>query len=140
MIVAIGVLGGGAVVATAQMSTDGLPAYTKGYQSWPKLNSKPFKGTSPAHVGIKNVYASKPRSKTTRKFPDGTVIVKSIARAGAKGSPAQVAVMRKVSGKWQWAEYSASGARYSKLSVPASTCTGCHVAVQVLSDWVFTRG
>ena len=91
------------VAATATTTKNGLPSYTDGYTGWRKLNRRPI--TTPgAHNGIKNVYASKPRA-ANRRFPNGTVIVKSIAEPGAKGLAAQVAVMRKVQGRWQWVEY-----------------------------------
>jgi hypothetical protein len=137
-VVALGVSGAIAVVAAGQAGTNGLPAYTKGYQAWPKLNRAPVTGGSPAHAGVKNTFASKARTRQAKRFPNGTVIVKSIAEPGAKGLPALVAVMRKVNGKWQWAEYSLSGKRYSKLSIPTSVCTGCHVGAKA-NDWVFTR-
>jgi hypothetical protein len=137
LLIAVGLLGAGAVAATAKMS-NGLPAYTRGYGDWPKLNRKPVRGGSPAHSGVKNTYASKPQSERANRFPNGTVIVKSIARPGATGLPAMVAVMRKVKGKWQWAEYSLSGSRYSKLAIATSVCTGCHVGAKQ-NDWVFTR-
>ena len=134
LVLALGLGGAVAVVAAAQTS-NGLPAYTKGYTTWPKLNRKPVTGGSPAHSGVKNTYASRPRSG--RAFPNGTVIVKTIARPGAAGRPFQVAVMRKVKGTWRWAEYQLSGARYERLGVPTSVCTSCHVGAKA-RDWVFT--
>jgi hypothetical protein len=125
-----------AVVATAQ-TTNGLPTYTKNYKKWPKLNKKVIKGGSPAHQGVKNVHASKKQNLKTKKFPNGTVIVKSIATPGQKGLPALVAVMRKAKGRWQWGEYSLSGKRYSRLQIPNSVCTGCHVGAKK-KDFVFT--
>jgi len=124
------------VVASAQTQANGLPAYTDGYLTWPKLNRRPVTGGSPAHSGIKNVYASKRRAGKT--FPNGTVIVKTIAAPGSRGLPRQVAVMRKLSGKWQWAEYARGNSRYTKLALPTSVCTGCHVGARS-SDWVFTK-
>ena len=85
-----------AVVALASTSASRLPSYTNGYAKWPRINKKPFTSTGPlssAHVGVKNVYASK--RKVGKKYPNGTVIVKTIQRAGRKGMPGQVAVMRK---------------------------------------------
>lgn len=124
-----------AVVATAAPTKNGLPSYTDGYATWPKLNRKPV--TTPgAHNGVKNVYASKPR-RANRTFPNGTVIVKSIARPGAKGLPAQVAVMRKVRGNWQWVEYDLSGGRYGVLA-KGQLCVSCHMQARA-NDWVFTK-
>jgi hypothetical protein len=132
----LGLFAAAAVVATAQ-TTNGLPQYTKNYKKWPKLNKKVIKGGSPAHQGVKNVFSSKKQNLKTKKFPNGTVIVKSIAEPGRKGLPAMVAIMRKVKGKWRWGEYSLSGKRYSRLAIPNSVCTGCHVGAKK-KDWVFT--
>ena len=124
------------VAATATTTKNGLPAYTDGYTAWRKLNRRPI--TTPgAHNGIKNVYASKPRA-ASRRFPNGTVIVKSIAEPGAKGLAAQVAVMRKVRGRWQWVEYTLDRGRYGVLA-RGSLCTQCHMQARA-NDWVFTKG
>ena len=105
-----------AVVAAASTSANGLPSYTNGYATWPKINKKPFTSTGPlssAHAGVKNVYASK--KKVGKRYPNGTVIVKSIRRTGDKPSlPAQVAVMRKTNGTWRYVEYELSGIALSR--------------------------
>ena len=119
----------------ASAAANGLPSYTDGYARWAKLNRKPV--TTPgAHDGVKNVYASKPRG-ANRRFPDGTVIVKSIAAPGAKGLARQVAVMRKARGRWQWVEYSLAGRRYEVLA-RGQLCVDCHVRAKT-TDWVFTK-
>src|SRR5688572_32890803 len=103
-----------AVVAAASTSANGLPSYTNGYAKWPRINKKPFTSTGPlssAHQGVKNVYASK--KKVGARYPNGTVIVKTIQPAGRKGLPSQVAVMRKSSGRWRYVEYELSGVRYT---------------------------
>ena len=126
------------VVATAQTTANGLPSYTNGYQKWPKLNRKPFTKCGPpcAHAGVKNVYASK--RKVGSKYPNGTVIVKSIAQRGDKPAlPSQVAVMRKTSGRWRFVEYSLSGSRYSVLA-QGQLCVSCHVQAKS-NDYVFTK-
>jgi hypothetical protein len=137
LVVAAGLAGAIAVVAAANSSANGLPAYTNGYPGWKKLNKKPIAGGSSAHVGVKNVYASKPRA-ASRRFPNGTVIVKTIATRGAKGLPGQVAVMRKVAGRWRWVEYSLSGKRYTAFA-QGQVCTSCHMDARS-RDWVFTKG
>jgi len=121
--------------ATAATTKNGLPAYTDGFTKWQKLNRKPV--TTPgAHNGVKDVYASRARAPN-RKFPNGTVIVKSIADPGAKGLARQVAVMRKVRGTWQWVEYERSGGRYAVLA-KGSLCSSCHMQARA-NDWVFTK-
>jgi Cytochrome P460 len=133
--VALAVACAGAVVTLAAPAKNGLPSYTNGYAGWTKLNRKPF-STPGAHNGVKNVYASKTRA-ANRTFPDGAVIVKSIAEPGAKGLPAQVAVMRKVRGRWQWIEYTLTGSRYGVLA-RGQLCVDCHMQVRS-NDWVFTK-
>jgi Cytochrome P460 len=124
-----------AVVAASKTAANGLPAYTNGYAKWTKLNRKAV--TTPgAHNGVKNVYASRKRA-ANRTFPNGTVIVKSIAEPGARGLPERVAVMRKVAGRWRWVEYELAGSSYNAFA-SGQICTGCHVQAKA-NDWVFTR-
>jgi hypothetical protein len=124
------------VVAAAETTANGLPAYTDGYQKWPKLNGEPVTGGSPAHRGTKNVYASK--RKVGKKFPNGTVIVKSIARSGDRPRlPGQVAVMRKVKGRWRFVEYELEGSRYTVLA-QGQLCVSCHMQAKA-NDYVFTK-
>ena len=129
------VAGSIAVASFAAPPQNGLPAYTNGYATWPRINKKPF-STPGAHNGVKNVYASTPRGRNGL-FPNGTVIVKSIADPGAKGLPKQVAVMPKVRGWWQWIEYDRTGSRYGVLALGA-LCVSCHMQVKT-NDWVFTK-
>ena len=124
------------VVASAETAATGLPSYTNGYVGWQKLNRKPITGGSAAHSGTKNVYASK--RKAGRRYPNGTVIVKTIARSGdRKARPSQVAVMRKVDGRWRFVEYELSGSRYTVLA-QGQLCVSCHVQARS-SDYVFTK-
>jgi hypothetical protein len=126
-------------VAVASTSANGLPSYTNGYAKWPRINKKPFTSTgllSSAHTGVKNVYASK--KKVGKKYPNGTVIVKSIRRAGDKPAlPNQVAVMRKTNGNWRYVEYQLSGARYTVLA-QGQLCQSCHMRARA-NDYVFTK-
>lgn len=126
------------VVALASDSANGLPAYTNGYAKWPRINAKPFTTCGPpcAHTGVKNVYASK--RKIGSRYPNGTVVVKTLARSGDRPSrPSQLAVMRKVSGRWRFVEYALSGARYSVLG-QGSFCQSCHARARA-NDYVFTK-
>jgi Cytochrome P460 len=128
-----------AIVAVASTSANGLPSYTNGYSKWPRINKKPFTTTGPlssAHTGVKNVYASK--GKVGRRYPNGTVVVKSIRRAGDKPAlPSQVAVMRKTNGKWRYVEYQLSGSRYGVLA-QGQLCQNCHMQARA-NDYVFTK-
>ncbi len=135
---AIAVASALSVVALASTAADGLPSYTTGYAKWPRLNKKPFTSTGPlssAHRGVKNVYASK--RIVGKRYPNGTVIVKTIQPSGRKGKPFQVAVMRKVAGKWRYVEYELSGSRYTVLAQGA-LCQSCHMQARA-NDYVFTK-
>jgi cytochrome P460 len=125
------------VVALASTSAAGLPSYTDGYAKWPRINAKPFTRCGPpcAHSGVKNVYASK--RKVGAKYPNGTVIVKTVSTPGRRGMPGQVAVMRKVSGHWRFVEYQLSGSRYTVLG-QGQFCQSCHTRARA-SDFVFTK-
>jgi hypothetical protein len=122
----------------------GLPAYTAGYQSWTKLNSKPIPpARSDPHLGTKNVYASRLPRAGSALYPVGTVVVKDITRPGAR-FVGVVAVMRKQAGVkanngWQMIEYTRSSSR-SRFTVLAqgSICYSCHVGAK-RTDYVFTR-
>jgi hypothetical protein len=127
------------VVALASSSANGLPSYTNGYAKWPRINKKPFTTTGPlssAHSGVKNVYASK--RKAGSRYPNGTVIVKTIQPGGRKGKPYQVAVMRKSNGRWRYDEYQLSGSSYSRLDYSQSLCQNCHAQARA-NDYVFTK-
>jgi hypothetical protein len=139
VLVAVAVSAVVVVTATAQTRRDGLPAYTNGWQKWPKINRKPFRSTGPlssAHSGVKNVYTSKP--KKGKAYPNGTVIVKTIVKPGTK-FVGQFAVMRKVKGRWQYIEWERSSptARYGLLAQGA-LCQGCHMQARA-NDFVFTK-
>jgi hypothetical protein len=124
------------VVASAETSANGLPSYTNGYLGWQKLNRRPITGGSAAHSGTKNVYVSK--RKAGRRYPNGAVIVKTIARPGdRKARPSQVAVMRRVDGRWRFVEYELSGSRYTVLA-QGQLCVSCHMQAKS-SDYVFTK-
>jgi Cytochrome P460 len=139
-IVAVAALASSAVVvAVASSTANGLPSYTNGYEKWRKLNRKPFESTGPlsnAHAGRKNVYASKRKARS--RFPNGTVIVKTIVPRGV-GYVAQVAVMRKLKGRWKYVEYTRSSraARYTVLA-QGQLCQSCHVQAKA-NDYVFTK-
>ncbi len=126
------------VVAVASTSANGLPAYTNGYAKWQKINRKPFTRCGPpcAHSGLKNVYASK--RKVGARYPNGAVIVKTVAQRGGRPAlPSQVAIMRKLNGKWRYVEFGLSGSRYSVIG-QGSFCQSCHAQARA-TDYVFTK-
>jgi hypothetical protein len=128
-----------AVVAYAETSANGLPSYTNGYPKWTKINRKPFTSTGPlssAHSGVKNVYASK--RKVGKRYPNGTVIVKTIQPSGRTGKPYQVAVMRKTNARWRYDEFQLSGSSYRNLGYSQQLCQNCHSAARA-NDYVFTK-
>jgi hypothetical protein len=126
------------VVAAARTTASGLPSYTNGYLKWPKINKKPIRNEDPrsGHAGTKNVYVSK--RKVGSKYPNGTVVVKTIVEAGTK-YVGKVAVMRKTSGRWRYVEYERSTptARYTVLA-QGQLCVDCHVLAKS-NDYVFTK-
>jgi hypothetical protein len=137
----------GATVAQARSDATpralpGLPRYTAGYTSWTRINRAPIRGGSAAHVGTKNVYAS--RRKAGGRYPYGTVVVKEGFRPGQR-APYLIAVMRKVRGAsprnndWVMIEWTRPGpsGRFSELA-RGQVCYGCHVGARA-NDYVFTR-
>ena len=123
----------------------GLPTYTAGYTQWTKLNAMPIlpRRSGDAHLGTKNVYASKLPPRGSTRYPLGTVIVKDIRRPGAK-FVGVVAAMRKLAGVkanngWQMIEWSrpTTGSRFTVLA-QGQLCFSCHVQVKS-RDYVFTR-
>jgi hypothetical protein len=139
LVASVAIASAAVVVASARTTANGLPAYTNGWQSWPKINRKPFTSTGPlssAHTGVKNVYAS--RKKSRGKYPNGTVIVKTIVKPGTR-FVGQFAVMRKVQGRWRYVEYerSSAKARYTVLA-QGQLCSSCHAQARA-NDYVFTK-
>jgi hypothetical protein len=138
IVTAVALAASAVVVALAATTANGLPAYTNGYQTWPKLNRKPFASCdSPcAHSGVKNVYASK--RKVGKRFPNGTVIVKTIVKPRTR-FVGQFAVMRKVRGRWRYVEYerSSPSARFTVLA-QGQLCQSCHQQARA-NDYVFTK-
>jgi hypothetical protein len=64
--------------------------------------------------------------------------VKTVAQQGdAAALPSQVAVMRKISGRWRYVEYSLDGSRYTVLG-QGSFCASCHAQARA-NDYVFTK-
>ena len=136
-VVAAAVIAALGVTAYASTSARGLPADTNGYATWHRVNARPFTRCGPpcAHSGVKNVYASKP--KVGSRYPNGTVVVKTVGRTGdAAQRPSQIAVMRKLAGRWVYVEYVLSGSRYGVLA-QGRFCQSCHMRARA-TDYVFT--
>jgi hypothetical protein len=125
----------------------GLPGYTAGYRSWLKLNRKPIppRAGGDAHLGTKNVYASKRRRDG--RFPYGTILVKEAVRPG-KDFLGLIAVMRKRRGSdpahndWEFVEFTrdAKEARFS-LTARDAVCWSCHMGAEKTDFvWIYTLG
>jgi hypothetical protein len=139
IVVAAALLAAG--VAGAQARKDGLPTYVTGYAGWPKVNKAPIRGGSPAHQGVKHVYASK--RKVGRRYPVGTIVVKTASPPGKRWL-SLVAAMRRVkrdaNGGWRWEEFTRTSpqGRFTKVRFPESGCAACHMQAKT-NDYVFTR-
>jgi hypothetical protein len=139
IVVAAALLAAG--VAGAQARKDGLPTYVTGYAGWPKVNKAPIRGGSPAHQGVKHVYASK--RKVGRRYPVGTIVVKTASPPGKRWL-SLVAAMRRVkrdaNGGWRWEEFTRTSpqARFTRVGFPESGCAACHMQAKA-NDYVFTR-
>jgi hypothetical protein len=126
----------------------GLPRYTAGYENWTKLNARgiPPREEGDAHIGTKNVYASRTRGADGR-FPNRTIIVKEAARPG-KDFVGLVAVMRKIRGAdpahndWVFIEWTRDGRkeRFTEIARD-SVCWSCHVgAAENDYVWIYELG
>jgi hypothetical protein len=126
----------------------GLPRYTAGYEDWTKLNRGriPPREGGDAHLGTKNVYASRER-RANGRFPNRTIIVKEAARPG-KDFIGLVAVMRKIAGAdpahndWVFIEWTREGPkqRFTEAARDA-VCWSCHVgAAQNDYVWIYELG
>ena len=135
IVTAVALASSAVVVAIAATGANGLPAYTNGYQKWPKLNRKPFTTCGPpcAHSGVKNVYASK--RKVGRRFPNGTVVVKTIVKPGTR-FVGQFAVMRKLRGRWRYVEYERSSRTARSFS---ATARSAKVSCSFRFSWTTTQ-
>jgi hypothetical protein len=126
----------------------GLPAFTAGYDGWAKLNRKPIapRASGDAHLGTKNVFASKER-RANERFPGGTIVVKEAIRPG-KDFVGLIAIMRKERGldpahnDWRFVEYTRerAGERFAPTASGA-VCWTCHMgAEQTDYVWIYKLG
>jgi hypothetical protein len=126
----------------------GLPAFTAGYEEWTKLNRKriPPRESGDAHLGRKNVFASKER-RASGSFPNGTILVKEAVRPG-KDFIGLIAIMRKERGldrdhnDWRFVEYTrASAAARFAETASDSVCWSCHMGAQQTDYvWFYSLG
>ncbi len=125
----------------------GLPRFTAGYDSWVKLNRKPIppRPSGDAHLGTKEVFASKPPRAGV--FPDGTIIVKEAVRPG-DDFLGLIAVMRKAEGSdpahndWRFVEFTRDS-RKDRFGETASgaVCWTCHMGAEKTDYvWIYTLG
>jgi hypothetical protein len=125
----------------------GLPSYTAAYRSWPKVNRNPIppRAGGDAHLGTKNVFASKRRRGG--RFPEGTILVKEAVRPG-KDFLGLIAMMRKRRGSdpahndWQFLEFTRE-ARRAPFSLTArdEVCWSCHMGAEKTDYvWIYTLG
>lgn len=126
----------------------GLPRFTAGYEEWTRLNRRPIppRPSGDAHLGTKNVYASKERRGSGR-FPDGTILVKEAMRPG-KEFVGLIAFMRKQRGAdpahhdWTFVEYTRER-RDDRFVETASgaVCWTCHMGAEGTDYvWIYTLG
>jgi hypothetical protein len=59
-------------------------------------------------------------------FPDSSLLVKKLFTGASTGSVAGYAVMYKLGGSWNWAEYSPTGTVLFSINTDNSLCVGCH--------------
>jgi hypothetical protein len=122
----------------------GIPSYVRGYKRWQKLNRRPVRGGSSAHVGTKNVYVSKRLRAGQKRYPVGTIIVKEAVDPGGR-FVSLIAVSRKIRGfnrrhnDWQMIEWSrdSASARFSEVA-RGQICYSCHIGARS-RDYVWTK-
>jgi cytochrome P460 len=124
----------------------GLPRFTARYKAWARLNRKaiPPRSSGDAHLGTKQVYASKERRGNGR-FPYGTVIVKEATRPG-EDFLGLIATMRKRNGAdtahndWVFVEYTRESADTPFRETASGTvCWSCHMgAAKTDYLWIYT--
>jgi Cytochrome P460 len=115
---------------------NGLPKNIVGFEKWTKVAKN--LDTGGPHAGeTKIVFANVVAAKAWKgksALPLGSLVVKT---AGSVSSPSFVAIMKKTSKGWDYAEYMPSSGKYSLIGSGAS-CSGCHVNAKA-KDYLFSR-
>jgi Cytochrome P460 len=114
----------------------GLPKNIVGFEKW-KVVAKNLDTGGPHAGKNKIVFANAAGAKMWKgktALPVGSLVVKT---AGSVSSPSFVAIMKKTSKGWDYAEYTPSNGKYSLIGSGAS-CSGCHENAKA-NDYLFTR-
>jgi cytochrome P460 len=140
--------GAGCGGSSDESAPPGIPAIASDYRAWAKLNTEPIppRSSGDAHLGTKNVYASKKRAADGR-FPDGTIVVKEATRPG-KDFVGLLAVMRKqkatdpAHNDWVFVEYLRDEpAEAFSEAASGAVCWSCHMgAAKTDYLWIYTLG
>jgi Cytochrome P460 len=114
----------------------GLPKNIVGFEKWEVVAQN--LDTGGPHAGEnKIVFANVKAAKVWRgknPLPVGSLVVKT---AGGVSSPSFVAVMKKTTKGWDYAEYTPNKGKYSLIGSGAS-CSGCHEDAKA-NDYLFSR-
>jgi hypothetical protein len=129
----------------------GLPEFTAGYRDWLRLNEEPIppNPSGDAHLGTKNVYASKQADRAGGElvYPQGTIIVKE-AKRPETSFIGLIAVMRKeksadpAHNDWVFVEWTRSSPTEPfRETASDAVCWSCHMnAAETDYVWVHTLG
>jgi hypothetical protein len=113
-----------------------LPKNIVGFEKWTQVAKN--LDTGGPHAGEnKIVFANTVGAKVWKgktALPLGSLVVKT---AGSVSSPSFVAIMKKTSKGWDYAEYTPSDGKYSLIGSGAS-CSGCHQNAKA-KDYLFSR-
>jgi hypothetical protein len=121
---------------TLAAGLSGLPKSIVGFEKW-KVVAQNLDTGGPHAGENKMVFANAAAAKVwsgKNPLPVGSLIVKT---AGSVSSPTFVAIMKKTSKGWDYAEYTPSAGKYSLIGSGAS-CSGCHQNAKA-KDYLFSR-
>jgi Cytochrome P460 len=115
---------------------NGLPKNIVGFEKW-KVVAQNLDTGGPHAGENKKVFANVAAAKVWKgKNPlsVGSLIVKT---AGSVSSPSFVAIMKKTSKGWDYAEYTPNNGKYSLIG-SGTSCSGCHENAKA-NDYLFSR-
>jgi hypothetical protein len=114
----------------------GLPKEITGFEKWTKVAQNLV--TDGPHAGQDKVVFANPGAAKAWKgksaLPVGSLVVKT---AGRFSSPSFVAVMKKTSKGWDYAEYTPTAGKYNLIGSGAF-CSSCHENAKA-KDYLFSR-